>query len=270
MLRSILLLAAVLVLGGPSAAQQAVQGSQVIPRGNWQYRWRSIRDTTGQVTRDTVRGYLRLHENRRLAHSRSDRGELNHTTGGYDPQSDRLRLLDIENGQPKTVDFTVRHIGRRLYLWTDSYGEFREYVLERAGAPAAAAPAPGVVPGVEAEVSRIALFAAAGSVAPPRAQRAYADHFAAGTTPYLFAELLVRHPMAPEAASLAITCAWLRPDSTVLAESVGRVAIVEGNTRSYATVGVGPFAEGAPARGRYQLRCRAGDVAFGEKSFDIL
>ncbi|HEU4884945.1 MAG TPA: hypothetical protein VFT45_21985 [Longimicrobium sp.] len=259
------------LLFSTDAAAQPVAGAFEVPMGDWEYRWVTRADGTGNVRREPATGYLRLHDTGRHEHQRVAEGTTMQTFGRYATEGYMLYLphTDMDNGGRMAVDtFAVRHIGDRVFLFSEHGAETLEYTLAPPGAPEEPAVVPGLIPPIHAFVQSVMFFESDGGPMP-RPQRRYATEFRADSVRYMNVEINLSHPITLEDGTLFVDCTFTHVETgeAFALEWDGQVR--RGNASSGLSTGMGTAEPGAWPPGTYRVRCTVEGVEAPEAGFTI-
>lgn len=257
------LFAAALCLAAVPAAAQILPGVDDIPLGSYEYRWQTVVGPDTVIRRTPARGYLRLHENGRYAHSLEQEGTLfSHQTGGFAADGNHLYISKVDPGETFMTRDTliVRHAGDRLFLWKNLHDEgWMEYELAREGAPAERPVVPGVVPGPYAYLAELRYFEA-GNVAPPRPERRFATRFASDSTRYLWVQLKLEYPILLEPHAFQLDCRFRDDAGQEVYRWEYTADAPASHVQRYVWFGWGADAPGTVPPGTYRVGCTVDGV----------
>jgi TIR domain-containing protein len=120
----------------------------------------------------------------------------------------------------------------------------------------APAPAAATSGAIGARATEMRFYATNGDN-PPIEQRVYQTHFTGAALRFVFVQIRLAYPPPGRPVQLPITCAFKRPDGTVLSQFTEAAAIEPDWRGSYWTRGLGSQQGGAFARGTYRVECSA-------------
>ncbi len=266
--RLLLALLAAFAAAATDASAQLAGGAYEVPMGSWEYRWLTRVDAQGNVTREPVRGFLRLQANGQHSHQRDASGTMMTSVGGYGVAGHLLYLPhpDMDSGRMVGDTFAVRRIGDRVLLWQQMGAETWEYTLAAPGAPVEPDVVTGVVASVQGWVQSLLFFESDGGVMP-RPERRYTTEFRTDSTRYINVQLDLSHALALRDQPVDVACTFTNTDLGASATMEWSSTVRRGHASSGISTGWGDVTPGSWRPGTYRVLCTVDGVAGPEGGF---